>query len=84
MGDIDIIKTEHYEANRHKEVIAIVKEDNGQFGIYQQTEYSVAPYILYPTARLAAARVLQLLGIGPVAPQYEPEVIACEIITPTE
>lgn len=83
MDDIDIIKSEHYEANRHKEIISIVREDNGQFGIYQQTERSVSPYIKYPTARLAAARALQLLNIGPVAPQYKPEEIQCSIETPT-
>lgn len=74
MWDIDEIKSEHYEKNRSKPIFAIV-QDGDELGVYQQTKDSVAPYIKYPTSRLAAARVLQLLGLGPVAPQDHPEQV---------
>lgn len=74
MWDINEIKSEHYESNRDKPIVAIVQEGN-EFGVYQQTKDSVSAYIKYPNARLAAARVLQLLGLGPVAPQDHPEEI---------
>jgi len=36
---------------------------------------SVYPQTSYPTARLAVARILQLLDLGPVGPQKHPERI---------
>lgn len=75
MWDINEIKSEHYESNREKTIVAIVQEDDGVFGIFYQTQKSVSPYIKYANARLAAARALQLLGLGPVAPQDHPEEI---------
>ena len=74
MWDSNEIKSEHYERNRDKTIIAIVQEAD-EFGVYHQTKDGVAPYSTYPNARLAASRVLQLLGIGPVAPQDYPEEI---------
>lgn len=74
MTDINEIKTEHYESNRDKPIFAII-QDGDEFGVYEQTKDSVSPYIKYPNARLAAARILQLLGVGPVAPQDHPESV---------
>ena len=73
--DIKEIKKEHFDANIDKEMFSIIKEPDGTFGVYQQTAGSVAPYFKYVNAQLAAARVLQLLGIGPIAPQYWPEEV---------
>lgn len=74
MWDINEIKNEHYENNRDKPIFAIV-QDGDTFGVYQQTRDSVAPYIKYPTAQLAASRILQLLQLGPTAPQDYPEEV---------
>jgi hypothetical protein len=43
----------------------------------------VGPTSSYPTLRLAAARLLQLLGTGPVAPQTWPEDVCIGEVTMT-
>lgn len=66
------IAQEHHANWLGKRVIAIVETQNG-YEIHQHTEDSVFPKSDYATKREAASRVLQLLGIGPVAPQTWPE-----------
>ena len=62
---------------RSGNVTAIIETEAG-FEVHQWTADSVCPPSVYPTARLAASRILQLLGIGPVAPQTHPELATIE------
>lgn len=72
--DVIAIKREIFEQTLHHKKWTIVETDNG-WEVGCQTSDSVAPTTIYPTKRLAASRILQLLGIGPVAPQDHPEDI---------
>lgn len=60
-------------------LIAIEERADG-WVVHQHTADSVFPPVLYPNKRLAAARVLQLLHIGPVAPQSHPESVCIETV----
>lgn len=73
-------KDEQAARLRDKRVIAIVETD-GKFVVEQWSDDSVWPTHDYPTKQKAAARVLQLLGIGPVAPQTWPEETCLGSIT---
>ena len=53
----------------------IVEESDGSYSVHEHTWDGVAPPSSYPDKRKAAARLLQLLGIGPVAPQTWPEAV---------
>lgn len=80
MGEIDFeiaeIQTESAARLAHKRFIAIVEEAGGTFSVVQHNgPGGVAPTSSYPSAKLAAARVLQLLSLGPVAPQAHPEKV---------
>lgn len=50
-----------------------VEQISDMWVVSQSCGDSVWPNSSYPTARLAAARILQLLNLGPVAPQTHPE-----------
>jgi hypothetical protein len=63
------------EDNRNKRRWMIVEEADG-FTVHAHTFDSVSPTSHYESARTAASRILQLLHIGPVAPQHWPET-AC-------
>lgn len=84
-NEIAEIARENREAWAGREVIAIVKEADG-YSVHHHTADSVAPSSSYPDKRLAAARVLQLLHVGPVAPQSHPETacIGTVSITPDQ
>lgn len=73
--EIETIQRENVTAFIGRKVWAVVELPNGNFGVYQQTFGSVFPMTDYPTLRKATARLLQLLGTGPVAPQTWPESI---------
>lgn len=79
--DITTIKQGHWDGYKSLEVWAIIEFADG-WGVYWHNAQSVGPTVRYPTKRLAAARILQLLGIGPVAPQDHPESICIGEITP--
>jgi hypothetical protein len=68
----DDIKAEIFNAIRGANTVMIVETADG-YAVHQWTPDSVFPAITYPTKRLAAARTLQLLGLGPVGPQTHPE-----------
>jgi hypothetical protein len=74
-SDTETIRREHFDRWQGKRMIAMIWHDDG-FEIYEQTAESTMPPSRYDTLRKAASRILQLLGIGPVAPQTHPEV-AC-------
>ena len=76
-GIIFRIKQETFEGHlRNKPLLIVAENADGSFTIHRWSLDSVSPSHDYTDARKAAARVLQLLGIGPVAPQTWPEV-AC-------
>lgn len=86
--DIEEIARKNLLALVGKPFIAIEERD-GEFIVHQHSEDSVCPQVSYPTKRLAASRVLQLLHIGPVAPQDHPETmeighVETETATPTQ
>ena len=60
----------------------IIVERDLMFEIHLHTADGVAPMHAYPTKELAAARLLQLMGIAePVRPQNWPEDVAVGVIT---
>ena len=59
-------------------LIAVV-ERNGEWVVIQHMRDGVAPQTGYPTARLAMSRMLQLMRIGPVAPQTHPETAGIQV-----
>jgi hypothetical protein len=70
---IPTMQLNHFKSWVGRKVWAIVDLPNGQFQTYMQSHDGVAPPSEYPTLRKAAARLLQLLATGPVAPQTWPE-----------
>ena len=76
MTDLDpqivSIQNDFLEQTRRQKRWIILETAEG-WEVHFHTIDGVAPPSSYPTKRLAAARVLQLLGIGPVAPQDHPE-----------
>jgi hypothetical protein len=58
----------------------IIVETPEGYEVHEWTPEGVAPPSVYPSRRLAAARLLQLMRVGPVAPQTHPEeVCICAI-----
>lgn len=72
--DVDSIKNEQEQLSRTNAKWMIIETANG-YEVHQHTADSVFPPTLYRNKRDAAARVLQLLGIGPVGPQSYAEKI---------
>ena len=50
-----------------------IVEIDGQYEAHEWTPTGVAPPSTYPTRRAAVARLMQLMRVGPVAPQTHPE-----------
>jgi hypothetical protein len=79
--EIAEIKIETFESFKDSRRIWIIEERGADFIIHTWTGSDwihgsgVGPSISYPTLRRAASRLLQLLGVGPVAPQTWPEAI---------
>lgn len=74
------MQTEWNESWRDKRRWIIAEEGDGTYSVHEHTKNGVAPPSDYPDKRSAAARLLQLLQIGPVAPQYYPEEVYIGII----
>lgn len=72
--DIKDIAQENRDDWAGKNIICFV-ENNGAFEIHKHTADSVCPPSTHKTKRKAAARILQLLHIGPVASQSYPEEV---------
>lgn len=69
------IQDEWHERNRMTRRLMVVQEPEG-WSVHQHTIDSVFPPNHYASVELAAARLLQLLGIGqPVTPQSHPEPV---------
>lgn len=84
--DISEMQADYYARWRNKRRWIIVDEEDGTFSIHEHMKDGVAPPIVKPNKREVAARLLQLLEIGPVAPQSYPEEICIGYIehTPAE
>jgi hypothetical protein len=65
----------YWHAAWQKQKLWAIVETPAGFEVHEHSPTDVAPPSVYPTRRLAASRVLQLLGIGPVAPQSHPEEV---------
>lgn len=78
---ISKIKYDTFEMFRDSSRVWIIEERGAEFIVHDwmgpqyRNGAGVAPAHGYPTLRKAAARLLQLLGTGPVAPQTWPEQV---------
>lgn len=73
--DIAVIQEEWFARNRYTHRWVIVAELVG-YSVHEHSIDGVAPPTTYPTIELAAARLLQLLGIKQsVSPQTRPEIV---------
>lgn len=73
--ELEEIRDQAFGHLRQSRALMIVETAEG-FEVWDHSPTGIAPPSCYPTKREAAARLLQLLGIGPVAPQTWPEA-AC-------
>lgn len=69
------IQRENLLSHIGRSLWAVVDLPNGRFGVYSQSAGGAGPLTEYNTKRQAAARLLQLMETGPVAPQTWPERI---------
>jgi len=53
----------------------ITEDDNGVHIVEEDDEGNITPTTTKPTRREAVSRLMQLMNIGPVAPQTDPENI---------
>lgn len=74
--DISDMQTDWNKSWRDKRRWIIVEEGDGAYSIHEHMIDGVAPPITKPNKREVAARFLQCLGCGPVAPQCHPEEIS--------
>ena len=74
-ADITEMQAEWNAGWRDKHRWIIVEESDGTFTIHEHTRDSVYCPTVKKTAREVASRMLQLLNVGPVAPQDWPEEI---------
>ena len=79
-ADISSMQAEWNKLWRDKKRWIIVEEGDGTYSIHEHMIDGVAPPITKPNKREVAARFLQVLGIGPVAPQDHPEDVCCGTI----
>ncbi len=85
--EIASIKCETFERFKNSRRVWIIEECDGEFVVHTWSgtdgRYGagVGPPSSYPTLRKAAARLLQLLHIGPVAPQTWPERVCVGMVT---
>lgn len=76
---IAAIKKEVFDVLKHSRRVWIIEERGSEFIVHRwsgsewKNGAGVGPPSAYPTLRKAAARLLQLLGVGAVAPQTWPE-----------
>jgi hypothetical protein len=85
MSDPEILQMQNDFLERNRERTRwIILDAVGGYEVHCHTKDGVAPPTSYPTKRLAASRLLQLLGIGPVAPQDHPERICVGTVQTNE
>jgi hypothetical protein len=74
-ADITAMQAEWNAKWRDKRRWIVVEEADGTYSIHEHMTDGVAPPCVKPNKREVAARLLQLLQIGPVAPQDWPEEV---------
>lgn len=85
--EIAKIKQEAFETFRGSRQVWIIEERGAEFIVHKWSGddwmygSGVGPPSNYPTLRKAAARMLQLLGVGAVAPQTWPEEVCIGSVT---
>lgn len=79
--EIADIKQETFDMFKSSRSVWIIEERGKQFIVHRWTPGGVGPASDYPTLRKAAARLLQLLGVGAVAPQTWPESVCIGTVT---
>ena|SRR5690349_15717571 len=85
--EINNIKCDHFDRFRNSHQVWFIEEVGGEFVVQEwsgpgyKNGAGVAPSSSYPTLRKAAARLLQLLGTGAVAPQTWPESVCIGEVT---
>ena len=76
-------EVEQFKAERFEQIKGskcyVIEQAGPDWVVHQWTADSIMPISVYKTPRLAASRVLQLLHIGPVAPQDHPETIGIDL-----
>jgi hypothetical protein len=81
------IKRETFDVFKDSRSVWIIEERGAEFIVHRwhgsEAKFGagVGPSSDYPTLRKAAARFLQLLGTGPVAPQTWPEEVCIGTVT---
>lgn len=73
------IKAEQFAVFKDSPHVWIIEERAADFIIHSWAPGGVGPTSSYPTLRKAASRLLQLLNIGPVAPQTWPEEVYIQL-----
>jgi hypothetical protein len=85
--EIAQIKRDTFDFFKDSRRVWIVEERGAEFIVHDWMGPSyvhgpgVAPASVYPTLRKAAARLMQLFAVGPVAPQTWPEKVCIGSIT---
>jgi hypothetical protein len=79
--EIAKMKAEHFATFKDSRRVWIIEERGADFVIHNWSLGGVGPTSTYPTLRKAAARLLQLLHTGPVAPQTWPEEVCIGSVT---
>jgi hypothetical protein len=79
-ADITAMQADWNALWRDKRRWIIVEEGDGTYSIHEHMVDGVAPPTVKPNKREVAARLLQLLQIGPVAPQDYPEEVCVGVI----
>lgn len=79
--EIADIKQETFDMFKTSPRVWIIEERDERFIVHRWTPGGVGPASDYPTRRKAAARLLQLLEVGAVAPQTWPESVCIGTVT---
>jgi hypothetical protein len=75
------IKQETFDTFKSSRNVWIIEERGAEFIVHRWTPGGVGAANDYPTLRKAVARLLQLLKVGPVAPQTWPEEVCIGNVT---
>lgn len=79
--EIERIRSESFKRIASADRTIMIVNIDGVYEVHMHTPDGIAPPSSYPTKQRAASRVLQLLNIGPVAPQTWPEEVLIGSIT---
>ena len=74
-AEIEDIRRENFKRIARAHRTLMIVEIDGQFEVHDHTPNGIGPTSTHLSKRAAAARMLQLLKTGPVAPQTWPEEV---------